>query len=196
MTCVVGLVHNSCIVLGGDASVNGENSISRSAIPKVFYVDQVKGPQAAIGYTLSFRMGDLLRQLKLPEQKEMTLDMETNCGFLSEKMIPAIQKIFKKGSFKVDQEETGANFIIGYRNWVYEIQPDYSVIANKLPYVAIGSGAQLALGALHCIYRHMEFKSMDPEKIAEMALNISEESCPVVRGTMSTLVLPHIKIPR
>jgi hypothetical protein len=67
MTAVVGLVHNGTVHLGGDsAAPQGWDLIVR-ADPKVFTV----GPYA-IGFTTSWRMGQVLRWSFKPPKPDVT----------------------------------------------------------------------------------------------------------------------------
>ena len=56
MTCIVGLVHGDSVYLGGDSAGVDWYSLTVRADPKVFV-----NRGFAMGFTTSFRMGQLLR---------------------------------------------------------------------------------------------------------------------------------------
>ncbi|MDO8492987.1 MAG: hypothetical protein Q7S19_00355 [bacterium] len=195
MTCVVALVHNNLTVVGADSLCTyGDNAATRNDV-KFFKIKQVKSPDVMIAFDGDYRAADLMRSLRLPEQKELTLDREVNRNFLILKMVPAMQKLFKRGNYKAGEEEIGSNFLICYRNWVYEIGMNYSIQDPALPFAAIGVGFSYALGAMHHAYLSADFGQMDPAKIVIDALEISAEHCHKVRGPMKWVPVSHIEIP-
>ena len=56
MTCIVGLEHDGKVYMGGDSAAVGGMDVYPSRIPKVFQAGRY-----LIGYTTSFRMGQLLQ---------------------------------------------------------------------------------------------------------------------------------------
>lgn len=66
MTCIIGLIKNKKVYIGGDsAGVDGLNITIRKD-SKVFKINKF-----IIGYTSSFRMGQLLRfKLKINNQRK------------------------------------------------------------------------------------------------------------------------------
>ena len=61
MTCIVGLVHEGVVYIGGDSAGVGGMSLTVRADEKVF-----QNGEFLMGFTTSFRMGQLLRySLKL-----------------------------------------------------------------------------------------------------------------------------------
>ena len=64
MTCIVGLKHNGKVWIGGDSAGVAGLSITVRKDPKVFVREKV-----VIGFTTSFRMGQLLMQkLRVPKR--------------------------------------------------------------------------------------------------------------------------------
>jgi ATP-dependent protease HslVU (ClpYQ) peptidase subunit len=142
MTCVVGLVDKKTVYIGADsASVSGWTSrITR--LPKVFR----RGP-FLIGYTTSFRMGQLLEHaLQVPDQGAETNDRR----FLVTVFAEHVRSLLKeRGVAKIEANtESGGQFLVGYRGHLYSVQSDFQVNEMADGFDAVGSGAEYALGAL------------------------------------------------
>lgn len=142
MTCIVGLVDKRNIYIGADsASVAGwTRRITR--LPKVFR----RGP-FLIGYTTSFRMGQLLQhELQVPPQKDRVDDME----FMVTTFVESVRKLLKeRGVSKVEANaESGGQFLVGYKSRLFSVQSDFQVNEMADGFDAVGSGAEFALGAL------------------------------------------------
>lgn len=144
MTCIVGISDEHGVTIGGDsAGVAGLSIVTRSD-PKVFTVGDL-----LIGYTSSFRMGQLLRfNLDVPERSENERD---DYRWLVRALVPAIRSTLRDGGFARTNngEEHGGIFLVGYRGTLYEIESDYQVGIPADGYAAVGCGQDLALGSLH-----------------------------------------------
>lgn len=143
MTCIVGLVNNGTVYMGADSAAVSEYDITVRADQKVFI-----NSGFLIGFTTSFRMGQLLRYAFKPpkfhaEDQDLYQYMVTD-------FIDAVRSCLKKGGFaQVDKdEETGGCFLVGFRGRLFKIESDYQV--GELPdgYDAAGCGQQIALGVL------------------------------------------------
>jgi hypothetical protein len=142
MTCVVGLVHEGTVYIGADsAGVSGLDLVVRSD-PKVF-----ANGEFLIGYTTSFRMGQLLRFNLTPPAHPRGMDAYE---FMVRHFVPAVRDCLKEGGFaaKHDEAERGGTFLVGYQGELFVIEPDYQVGTMVDHIFAVGCGAQIALGAL------------------------------------------------
>lgn len=161
MTCVVGLVDKKTVYIGADsASVSGWTSrITR--LPKVFR----RGP-FLIGYTTSFRMGQLLEHaLEVPLQGAETNDRRYMVTVFAE-TVRALLK--ERGVAKIEANtESGGQFLVGYRGHLYSVQSDFQVNEMADGFDAVGSGAEYALGALAAL------RTMKPLPRLKRALEIS-----------------------
>jgi hypothetical protein len=168
-TCIVGLVYKGVIYLGGDsAGVKGLDIVTR-ADPKVFKLEQGI-EKMIIGYTSSFRMGQLLRfSLALPERPK-TMDVYE---YMVVKFIEAVRQCFKNGGFaqKIDGSESGGTFLVGYEGKLFIIHNDYQVGYHTYPYAACGCGEKYAMGSL----RSTDGLIKNPETRLQMALETASE---------------------
>ena len=182
MTCIVALTNGSEIVMAGDSAGCGKASfIELRDDPKVF---ERKG--YIIGYTTSFRMGQILRyHTSLPEPVGDDL-----YAFMVNAFIPAARSAFVEHGFDktYSRGETGeggqwseqgqcigGRFVVGLRGQLFTIDHDYNVAKPHLPYVAIGRGAEVAYGAL------FSTGAMAMEERAEAALHAATQHTGCVR---------------
>ena len=161
MTCIVGLVHRGTVYIGGDsASVQGWTSrITR--LPKVFR----RGP-FLIGYTTSFRMGQLLQFGLEPRVQAAG---EDDMRFMVTEVAERVRLLLKeRGVAKVESNaETGGQFLVGYRSRLYSVMSDFQVNEMADGYDAVGSGAEYALGALRAM------TGASPQARVRRALDVS-----------------------
>jgi 20S proteasome alpha/beta subunit len=146
MTCIVAWKDKNGLYIGGDSAAIGGLSITVRKDEKVF----VNGP-FIMGFSDSFRMGQLLRfSLKVPRQAPRTSDYE----FMSTIFIEAVRKCLNDGGFakKENNEETGGNFVVGYKDNLYEIDDDFQVAIPVDNYIALGCGQEFAYGSLYNPY--------------------------------------------
>jgi ATP-dependent protease HslVU (ClpYQ) peptidase subunit len=147
MTCVVGLIDGDTTYLGADScGSNGYYKVTRID-KKVFKLKDT--PNAILGYTSSFRMGQLLMYATglIDKRDEPNINHE----YLVTKFIPNVIKLFKDGGYSQNDkgEETGGTFLLGYKHRLFKIESDYQVGMSVDNYDACGCGQDYALGSLH-----------------------------------------------
>lgn len=143
MTCIVGLVDGGRVWLGGDSAGVAGYDLTVRADRKVFR----NGPYV-MGFTSSFRMGQLLRHgFDPPAPPDPPADLE---AFMATTFIDGVRERLKAGGWasKSDEQERGGNFLVGVRGRLFEIQSDYQVGENVDGWAAVGCGDQVAHGAL------------------------------------------------
>jgi ATP-dependent protease HslVU (ClpYQ) peptidase subunit len=170
MTCIVAVKHEDHVVMGGDsAGVAGLDIILRKD-PKVF-----RNGNFVIGYTSSFRMGQLLRfKMKLPPVPRK-MDM---FEYMVVHFTETARKTLKKGGYsKVNNnQEDGGCFLVAYQDRMFTIHDDFQVEERTDPYGAVGCGEAYALGALAAA------PDKDPTKMVTTALKVAEKFSGGVRG--------------
>lgn len=143
MTCIVGLEDQGRVIIGADsASVSGyQTTVTR--LKKVFKT----GP-FVIGYTSSFRMGQLLQyNLHVREQYAS----EDDLAFMVTAFAEAVRTCLKDGGYaRVESNaESGGAFLVGYRGNLYRVADDFQVNSAAQGYDAVGCGDDYAMGALY-----------------------------------------------
>jgi len=145
MTCVVGLVHNKKVYIGVDSAAVQGWTRRQTSLCKAFR----RGP-FLIGYTTSFRMGQLLEHhLDVPKQQPKQTDMH----YLVTQLIEQARTLLKeKGFAKIEaNNESGGQFLLGYRGRLYSVDSDFQVGEMTEGFDAIGSGGEFALGAMKAL---------------------------------------------
>ncbi|MFA5599540.1 MAG: hypothetical protein WDA06_02980 [Phenylobacterium sp.] len=167
MTCIAGYIENNVVYIGGDsAGVSGSYTHHRKD-QKVF---ELLDGEIVIGFTSSFRMGQLLRyELKVPERSPGITDME----YMVSHFIKAVRQCFHAGGWleKQNNMDQGGVFLVGYRGHLYYIDADFQVGESIFPFDACGSGKELAIGALNVLHN---VEDLSPEKKVIKALETAE----------------------
>jgi ATP-dependent protease HslVU (ClpYQ) peptidase subunit len=178
MTAIVGLVVGNDVHIGGDSAGVAGHRLNVRADTKVFR----RGPYL-FGFTTSFRMGQLIRYaLDVPEPAERKLD-----AFMATTFIDALRDCLKKGGWarKENDREEGGDFLVGLRGNLYTIYEDYQVAKAADGFAAVGSGAEVALGALFAT----QGSGLGPRRRVRVALEAAEHFTASVRGPFTVLSL-------
>lgn len=181
MTCIVGLVDNGTVWMGGDsAGVAGMDLVVRKD-PKVFRVGR-----AVIGGTSSFRMLQLLQFAETEENPCYATPLVDPYEFAVRKFVPWMRKLFLDGGFsrKYNNVETGGVFLIGYFGRLFRIDDDFQVGEAACGFDACGCGENLARGSLATgeLLGSAEYR-------VEKALQVAEKFSAGVRGPFTILSL-------
>lgn len=170
MTAIAGLVQDGRVYLAGDsAGVGGHFSLTVRADSKVF----ATGPYV-MGFTSSFRMGQLLRwSLKVPEPDG---DLER---FMSTTFVDAVRETLREGGWlaKNSDREDGGTFLVGVQGRLFTVHDDFQVAEAADGYAAVGCGYHLALGALYATTGLRK-----PRRRLRIALEAAERFNAGVRG--------------
>ena len=151
MTCIVGLFdkEENCVYMGADSC--GSNGYSKTIRidRKVFKLKDTN--EAILGYTSSFRMGQLLMYANGLIDELSIQKNKINHEYLVSKFIPNIIKLFKDGYYSRNKEgsETGGTFLFAYKDKLYKIENDFQVGMPSEDYIACGCGEDFALGSLY-----------------------------------------------
>jgi ATP-dependent protease HslVU (ClpYQ) peptidase subunit len=163
MTCIVGIEVNGSAFIGGDSAGVAGLDITARADEKVFNV----GPMV-LGFTSSFRMGQILRyKLNVPAQKVDQDDYAYMCTDFIDAVISTLES---NGYSRISEnQKSGGTFIAAYKGKIYTIESDYQVGRSLCGYASVGCGADYALGAISALIN----QTLDGQKIANLALEIA-----------------------
>lgn len=142
MTCIVGIAHEGRVWMGGDSAGVDGMALEVRADKKVFR----NGP-FVIGFTSSFRMGNLLQYALTPPRRHTADDVYK---FLVTDFVDAVRSCLKAGGYATakDGGEVGGAFLVGYEGRLFSVQEDYQVAETSTGFDACGSGGQIARGSL------------------------------------------------
>jgi ATP-dependent protease HslVU (ClpYQ) peptidase subunit len=170
MTCIVGLVANGKVHIGADSAGVSGWSLSIRSDRKVF-----KNGPLLIGFTTSFRMGQLLQySLKPPVRHPDRAIME----FMVVDFVDAVRNCLKIGGFarRENEVENAGQFLVGYEGRLFSIDSDYQVNETVDGYAACGCGNEIALGAIFAT------NHLPPDERLRIALEAAERFSAGVRG--------------
>jgi ATP-dependent protease HslVU (ClpYQ) peptidase subunit len=144
MTCIVGLVTESGVLMGSDSAAVSGWEVRATRTAKLFR----KG-EFLIGYTTSFRMGQMIRYQSNFELQGDESDEE----YMVCKFIETVRSVFNEfGFMKTDDgREEGGTFLVGYRGHLYEVHSDLQAIELEDGMGACGCGKGFALGAMKAL---------------------------------------------
>lgn len=182
MTCIVGIAQDGVVTIGGDSAGVGGYSLSIRADSKVFRTGNY-----IMGFTTSFRMGQLLRYGALPvaptAEEQWDLDR-----FMATTFIDGVREILGAGGWLKNNSgvEEGGTFLVGVRGMLYEVESDFQVGRTVDGYGSVGCGYDLALGALHATAS----AGIPPRERLETALRAAEHHSAGVSGPFTFEELP------
>lgn len=170
MTCIVAVTCNGKVWMGADsAGVNGLALTSRLD-PKIYRVGQF-----LLGFTSSFRMGQLLGYQFVPPPRPADCALER---YMATAFIDALRATLKAGGYArtKDGAEEAGQFLAATEGRIFNVECDYQVGERRCGFDAVGCGAELALGSLHSTQG-----LYDPTKRVWTALCAAEEFSAGVR---------------
>jgi len=175
MTCIVVVrdTLNSKLWMAGDRGVGDDNNISTSLTPKIW-----KKEGFLFGYAGSMD-GDRIRHLFLPPEYEGRGSIDK---FMYSKFLKALRKFYEE--WWVDVSTTSDfGMIICIRGKIYEHNAaDMSLTQYEQDYLAMGSGADLALGSLYSTQ-----KQKDARKRVATAVNAAINHSTSCKGPIDIL---------
>jgi len=178
MTCIVGIEYGGRVYLGSDSIASNGYSQIITTESKIFRNDSF-----VIGYTSSFRMGQLLQHKFIPPKQD---NNDSDIKFLTTHFIDAVRTCFKDAGYSRTNkgEETAGTWMIGYRGKLYTIEDEYHILHSQCGYVSVGSGYLPALGSLHTTNK----LSIEPKHRISLALAAAEKFIVTVGGPKNIIV--------
>jgi ATP-dependent protease HslVU (ClpYQ) peptidase subunit len=177
MTCIAGLVDHGRVYMGGDSAGVAGWDLTVRADEKVF-----TNGEFLIGFSTSFRMGQLLRHSFMPPTPREDQDLTQ---FIVVDFVNAVRACLKDGGFaeKDKERESGGTFLVGFRGNLYCVEDDYQVGRPSDGYAAIGCGDAQARGSL------FSTAGNQPERRIRIALQAAEHHSAGVRAPFVVLNL-------
>jgi ATP-dependent protease HslVU (ClpYQ) peptidase subunit len=171
MTCIVGLVHDGKVYMGGDSAGVAGYDLTVRADEKVF-----TNGEFIMGFTSSFRMGQLLRYKFKPPYHMPGVPTDE---YMVTSFVDEVRKCLREGGYARNNngEESGGTFLVGYKGELFVIHDDYQVAKVVDGFAAVGCGYQVARGALFATS-----PGLLPEDRVKKALEAAERFSAGVRG--------------
>jgi ATP-dependent protease HslVU (ClpYQ) peptidase subunit len=175
MTCIVGLKHKGKVYLGGDSAGVAELDVTVRNDKKVF-----RNGDFIMGFTSSFRMGQVLAYKLTPPDMKQDQDMMEYmvCDF-----IDAVRDCLKAAGFTkiTENQEEGGTFLVGFRDRLFMIDCDFQVGESISGIESVGCGGPFALGSLYST------KGKEPKKRVLEALEAAQHYSGGVRAPFTVL---------
>jgi hypothetical protein len=175
MTCIVGITDGDRVFIGGDSAGVAGYDITLRKDPKVF-----KNGDFLIGYTSSFRMGQLLRyQCNFTSYHPDFYDDEYH--YMCTTFIEEVRSVLKDyGYTTIDaNNEAGGVFLVGFNGKIFRVDYDFHVGESLKCYDSIGCGKDYALG---CLFGNEGDLKSDPKHYINLVLKAAEEFSGGVRS--------------
>lgn len=177
MTAIVAVVQNGRAYIGADSVGSDGHRLQCRKDPKVF-----RCGDCLIGFTSSFRMGQIIRYHFSPPRPT---DGEDGMSYMVRQFIPAIRDVLRShGYMKTsDGVETGGTFIVIRKGEIFMVDSDFQVGQVHESYAACGSGVDVTRGSLHTT----DGMNIAPSRRIKLALSAAEWFLNSVRGPFVTL---------
>lgn len=145
MTCIVAIKSNKGVMMGADSCGCAGHRASSVRTPKVSVVGEY-----LIGYTTSFRMGQILHYAMSTKKHNPKDDLFLH---LVKVLIPEVRESLKAGGWLhiKENQESGGEFLLAHERRLFVVQTDFSVLEYEDDYVAVGCGEEWAVGALYAL---------------------------------------------
>jgi ATP-dependent protease HslVU (ClpYQ) peptidase subunit len=141
MTCIIAYKdEKNDIYLAGDKM--GSNSFTGQTVkePKVFWKGDFR-----IGYTTSFRMGQILKHVWTPPQRKV--DQNTD-SYLYVDVVNSLKRCFIDNGFGNKDKNNYGTFIMCYEDRMIEVQDELSLLESDRNVVSVGSGTYHATASV------------------------------------------------
>jgi ATP-dependent protease HslVU (ClpYQ) peptidase subunit len=172
MTCIVGIAHLGHVYLSADRGLSDDDLITAMSNPKIRQNDKY-----LIGYADSVGTGQLLHWITLPTPPRNNLEK-----FMRTTFVNTVRKQLNDSGVDL-KDNAHASFLIGVSGELFYVDTtDWQV--TKVDYMAIGSGAAIAMGSL---YTTQTWKSA--EKRAFTAVSAAIELSPSCMGPIDSLYM-------
>ena len=169
MTCIVAIKNSNRVIIGADSCGSEENIGVVRIPPKVF----VKG-NYGFGFSHSFRLGQIIEHVFEPPPVSPKVTDNELIAHMVKNFIPQLKATLEDHGYPYHEDEKeGWALIIGIHGRILTIESDWQIGLDDLDFIAIGSGAEYALGALYV-------SDKEPLETATAALMAANKFCPSV----------------
>ncbi len=180
MTCIVGVIHNGKVWMGGDSAGTSMNMNQRIRADKKVFIKN----DLIIGFCGSFRMGDLLKHtLKIPNTDDV-VDPDT---FMVNQFVDSLRDLLETENKRAGlsgNDKLFPSILVGFHGRLYNIESDYQCGRPEDGYDSVGSGSSVAVGSMH----GSKFIS-SPRRRIEIALEAAARNDAAVRPPFHILGL-------
>ncbi len=143
MTCIIGLVHDGKVYMGGDSCYSCGNIKGTLKSPKIFkYKNMLLGTAGSLRFMQSLKY-DFAPPI------DSSLDV---IEYIVSEFIPDLREVLRKAGIMEEKdkiETTDSRILVGYRGRLFIISSNFAIIEDSNEYLAIGGADEVALGSLY-----------------------------------------------
>ena len=149
MTTIIALQKPDCVIIAADNQVTSTRKYRHPKMAKI-----TKRGQYLIAGSGEVAACDIAQHIFVPPKPNLE-DKKDLYHFMIAKFIPALKKCFKEQEYKWqptvddDEYETKFMFLVAICGEVFEIADDLAVTLDDSGIYGVGSGSDIAIGALH-----------------------------------------------
>lgn len=137
MTCIIGLVHDGRVYMGGDSQRSRGSVIETAPTPKVVrFGDMLIG---SCGLALALNL--IQHRLEVPKLAQIG---ESGEGYLFREVATPLRRLAKDH----DLDFSDCELLIGFDQRIFRVGTDFSVLWNGEGLASIGAGERWAIGAM------------------------------------------------
>ena len=142
MTCVIGIRQSSGALIAFDSFSRGSDSLT---IPRADLKGGKLTPWLALGYTYSYRFGQILTH-----HLEVQKPSGDTFGWMVRTFVPEMRRALKEHGWlkRENEREEAGQAIVAVGSRIFVVHTDFQIQEPALDYVSVGAGADVALGAL------------------------------------------------
>lgn len=186
MTCVVGIRGTGGVLLAADSQTSGANEKRMDTDSKVFQLSECM----AVAYCGSGRFGQVLKHWLMDTLDEPPVDRDLSRWYVRD-FAPVLRDVLAECGhlhvMEADQTEYlgDSAFLLAVRDRLFAIETDFSINESELPYEALGSGGEAAMGAMRgLLASRMPASWATAERVAGAAIEAAAETTLYVGGTV------------
>ncbi len=149
MTCIVGIRSSAGVLIAGDSIGTNRTTSEVRVDPKVFAEGSL-----AFGHTTSFRWGQIVQFYSLPalaRGKSAPTAADDLYRWAVTVFVPQVRSDLAEHGWlrKEHEREEGGRALVAVGDRLFAVHSDFQIAEAAGCYVAVGSGAEVALGALY-----------------------------------------------
>jgi ATP-dependent protease HslVU (ClpYQ) peptidase subunit len=146
MTTIVAVCKNGNVTMGADSQVtDGARPHKHLTMQKI-----TKNNGWFVAGSGDSQPCDILQHIFIPPVPTVK-ERENLYRFMITKFVPAMREALEENGWKEDPQdkESGFNMLFAFDGEVFDIGNDFSVLLNSDGIYGVGSGSQIAIGALY-----------------------------------------------
>ncbi|WP_412027910.1 hypothetical protein [Deinococcus yunweiensis] len=183
MTCIVAIVENNHIHLGGDTCSTANVAIEQSK-GKLWRASN----RMVFGSCGDTRAANVLQFGFTPPARTEGQTLDAYMYLTFAQAVRAFLKEHIHVGVRDNSEDSGVWLLVGWHGRLWQLYPNYCLTESAEPYAAIGSGGEVALGALHTLHA---WATTDVTTRLTFALDAAAKFCFGVRAPYTYLSTDH-----